>query len=136
MLFHTYLFIFAFLPATLLAFFLAAKVSKRLPIFVLIAGSLIFYAYWMPEVTLLLAGSIVFNYFAGLFLQGDADWTWTEPLVTERDDLFRAQAESFLEAATGQHSPLCSLEDGALALRVNLAALESGATGQRCKVGV
>jgi D-alanyl-lipoteichoic acid acyltransferase DltB (MBOAT superfamily) len=70
MLFHTYLFIFAFLPATLLAFFLAAKISKRLPIFILIAASLIFYAYWMPSVTLLLVGSIVFNYFAGLFLQG------------------------------------------------------------------
>ena len=73
---------------------------------------------------------------AGLFLHGDAEWTWTEPLVTERDDLFRAQAESFLEAATGQHPPLCSLEDGALALRVNLAALESGATGERCRIGV
>ncbi len=73
---------------------------------------------------------------AGLFLHGDADWTWTEPLVTERDDLFRAQAESFLEAATGQRPPVCSLEDGARALRVNLAALESGATGQRCQIGV
>jgi D-alanyl-lipoteichoic acid acyltransferase DltB (MBOAT superfamily) len=71
MLFHTYLFIFAFLPATLFAFFLAAKVSARLPIFVLIAASLVFYAYWMPQVTLLLLGSILFNYFAGLFLQSD-----------------------------------------------------------------
>ncbi|HVY90398.1 MAG TPA: MBOAT family protein [Hyphomonadaceae bacterium] len=69
MLFHTYLFIFAFLPATLFAFFVAAKVNKRLPIFVLIAASLAFYAYWKPEVTLLLIGSILFNYFAGLFLQ-------------------------------------------------------------------
>ena len=70
MLFHTYLFIFAFLPATLVAFFLAAKVSKRLPIFILIAASLIFYAYWMPSVTLLLVGSIVFNYFAGALPAG------------------------------------------------------------------
>jgi alginate O-acetyltransferase complex protein AlgI len=70
MLFHTYLFIFAFLPAALLAFFLAAKINKRLPVFVLIAASLVFYAYWMPAVTLLLIGSIVFNYLAGLYLQG------------------------------------------------------------------
>ena len=71
MLFHTHLFIFAFLPVALAAFYIAAKVNKRLPIFVLIAASLIFYAYWMPEVTLLLLGSIVFNYLAGLFLQSD-----------------------------------------------------------------
>ena len=71
MLFHTHLFIFGFLPVALAAFFIAAKVNKRLPVFVLIAASLIFYAYWMPEVTLLLLGSIVFNYLAGLFLQSD-----------------------------------------------------------------
>ncbi len=71
MLFHTHLFIFGFLPVALAAFFIAAKVNRRLPIFVLIAASLIFYAYWMPEVTLLLLGSIVFNYLAGLFLQSD-----------------------------------------------------------------
>jgi D-alanyl-lipoteichoic acid acyltransferase DltB (MBOAT superfamily) len=71
MLFHTYLFIFAFLPATLFAFFLAARLNRRLPIFVLIAASIAFYAYWKPEVTLLLLGSILFNYCAGLFLQSD-----------------------------------------------------------------
>ena len=63
---------------------------------------------------------------AGMFLMGDADWTWTEPLVEERDDLFRAQAENFLSAAIGQTPPLCTLEDGIRALRVSLAALRSG----------
>jgi predicted dehydrogenase len=62
---------------------------------------------------------------AGIFRRGDADWTWTEPLVTERDDLFRAQSQRFLAAASGNEAPLCSLEDGLAALRVNLAALES-----------
>jgi D-alanyl-lipoteichoic acid acyltransferase DltB (MBOAT superfamily) len=71
MLFHTYLFIFGFLPVTLLAFFVAAKINRKLPVFVLIAASLAFYAYWMPAVTLLLVGSIVFNYLAGLYLQSD-----------------------------------------------------------------
>ncbi len=71
MLFHTYLFIFGFLPATLIAFFVAARINHRLPIFVLIAASLVFYAYWMPAVTLLLIGSILFNYAAGAFLQSD-----------------------------------------------------------------
>jgi predicted dehydrogenase len=63
---------------------------------------------------------------AGMFLLGDPAWTWTEPLVAERDDLFRAQAESFLAAAVGQQPPICTLEDGVRALLVNLAALRSG----------
>lgn len=65
---------------------------------------------------------------AGMFLYGDPGWTWTEPLVAERDDLFRAQAENFVAAAVGQSPPLCTLEDGLLALKVNLAALRSGET--------
>jgi len=73
MLFHTYLFIFGFLPVTLIAFYVAAKINSKLPIFVLIVASLGFYAYWKPEVVLLLIGSIVFNYFAGLFLARDRE---------------------------------------------------------------
>jgi predicted dehydrogenase len=65
---------------------------------------------------------------AGMFLHGDPGWTWTEPLVAERDDLFRAQAESFLAAAVGQTPPLATLDDGIRALAVNLAALRSGET--------
>jgi alginate O-acetyltransferase complex protein AlgI len=71
MLFHTYLFIFGFLPVTLLAFFVAARINPRLPIFVLIAASLGFYAYWKPEVVALLLGSIAVNYASGLYLQSD-----------------------------------------------------------------
>ncbi|MEX2173591.1 MAG: Gfo/Idh/MocA family oxidoreductase [Pirellulaceae bacterium] len=71
---------------------------------------------------------------AGLFLLGDAEWTWTEPLVQERDDLFRAQAESFLAAIVGSQPPRCTLADGLAALRVNLAALESGARRLPCQV--
>ena len=63
---------------------------------------------------------------AGMILRGDPGWTWTEPLIAERDDLFRAQAESFLAAMVGRSPPLCTLDDGASALRVNLAALQSG----------
>jgi predicted dehydrogenase len=63
---------------------------------------------------------------AGMCLLGDADWTWTEPLVEERDDLFRAQAQNFLAAAIGQEPPLCTLDDGVRAVAVGLAALRSG----------
>ena len=51
---------------------------------------------------------------------------WTEPLASERDDLFRDQAQSFLSAAIGQEPPLCTFDDGMRALAVNLAALRSG----------
>ena len=63
---------------------------------------------------------------AGMCMLGDADWTWTEPLLAERDDLFRAQAQNFLSAAVGQEPPLCTFEDGLRALAVNLAAIKSG----------
>jgi len=62
----------------------------------------------------------------GMLRLGDSDWTWTEPLAAERDDLFREQAQSFLSAAVGQEPPLCTLGDGIRALKVNLAALRSG----------
>ena len=71
MLFHTYLFICGFLPATLLAYFVSARINRRLPIFVLIIASLAFYAYWKPVLVFLLIGSILFNYCVGLFLSGD-----------------------------------------------------------------
>jgi len=63
---------------------------------------------------------------AGICMLGDAGWTWTEPLVAERDDLFRAQAQSFLSTAVGGQPTVCTLDDGIRALAVNLAALRSG----------
>jgi hypothetical protein len=63
---------------------------------------------------------------AGIFMLGEGDWTWTEPLVTERDDLFRAQAQNFVSSIVKQEPPLCTLDDGVRALAVNLAALSSG----------
>lgn len=71
---------------------------------------------------------------AGIFRRGESDWAWTEPLVHERDDLFRAQAASFLAAAAGKQPPLCTLDDGLSALRVNLAALESGERQARIQI--
>jgi len=47
----------------------------------------------------------------------------------ERDVLFVRQAESFLDALEGRAAPLCRLEEGVHALRVNLAALASAEQG-------
>lgn len=51
-----------------------------------------------------------------------------EPLVVlERDTLFTAQAQAFLDAIEDKRAPLCSLAEGVQTLRVNLAALSSAA---------
>jgi predicted dehydrogenase len=50
-----------------------------------------------------------------------------EPL--ERDALFVAQANQFLDAVEGKRPVACSLDDGLQTLRVNLAALESADGG-------
>jgi predicted dehydrogenase len=47
----------------------------------------------------------------------------------ERDTLFVRQAEAFLDTLDGLHEPLCTLEEGAQTLRVNLGILESAARG-------
>jgi alginate O-acetyltransferase complex protein AlgI len=56
-------FLFIFLPLTLLVFFITARlVGKGAAAAWLAIASLIFYGYWRAEHTLLLAGSIAFNY--------------------------------------------------------------------------
>jgi len=62
-------------------------------------------------------------------------WLWAEHPETpwhvepiaplERDELFRRQADAFLDAVECQAQPLCSLQEGIQTLRVNLAALRS-----------
>lgn len=51
------------------------------------------------------------------------------PAGFERDHLFRAQMNHFLEVAAGKTPPLCSLEDGIYALKLAVAALESAKNG-------
>lgn len=66
MLFNSYSFIFAFLPVTLLGYFLLGKYKEgRLANAWLAAASLFFYGYWDIRFLPLLLGSIVVNYFLG-----------------------------------------------------------------------
>lgn len=62
MLFNSYEFIFAFLPLTLLGFFLAGRWSRPLALYWLSAVSLFFYAWWRPVNVLIIAPSIAVNY--------------------------------------------------------------------------
>jgi alginate O-acetyltransferase complex protein AlgI len=63
MLFNSYLFIFEFVPATILAFFVAAKISRNLALLALIIASLVFYSGW-SGLPWLVVVSFTFNYLA------------------------------------------------------------------------
>ena len=69
MLFNSTIFLFGFLPATLLLFFVFGRYSVRAARLWLAAASLFFYAWWNPPYLILLAISIIFNYGVGYLLQ-------------------------------------------------------------------
>ena len=52
----------------------------------------------------------------------------------ERNQLFVAQTRHFLEVVRGESEPICTLEDGVMALRLALAAYESQKTSQVVKL--
>lgn len=69
MLFNSYLFIFVFLPLTLLGYYLAAKWSQsRIAITWLVSSSLLFYGWYNPVYVVLISCSILFNYIVGIIL--------------------------------------------------------------------
>src|SRR5262245_16359286 len=65
MLFNSYIFLFGFLPITLLGYFVLALRSVRLGAGWLALASLVFYGYWDVRYVPLLLGSIVFNFLIG-----------------------------------------------------------------------
>ena len=69
MLFNSYIFIFLFLPITLLGFHILGKRGHyRLTISWLVAASLFFYGWWNPIYIGLIVGSVLFNYIFGFLL--------------------------------------------------------------------
>lgn len=63
MLFNSYLFIFLFLPATLLMVFLANHFKKaNIAALIVISASLFFYGWWNPPYLILLVSSITINF--------------------------------------------------------------------------
>jgi predicted dehydrogenase len=55
------------------------------------------------------------------------EWqTWSTSQKFERNEMFLAQMRHFLAVVRGEINPVCSLDDGIQALRIALAALESG----------
>jgi alginate O-acetyltransferase complex protein AlgI len=68
MLFNSHEFLFVFLPATVLGFYLIGRVSRQAAILWLILTSLLFYGWWRPLNILIIGPSIIVNYLLALFL--------------------------------------------------------------------
>lgn len=69
MLFNSFVFVFAFLPFSLLLTYGAGRRSQQAAKVVLLSMSLAFYAWWRPSQLPLLILSIAFNYVAGEWMQ-------------------------------------------------------------------
>jgi len=66
----------------------------------------------------------------GTLARGATEWTWHAAPVSERDQIYAAQATAFLDGCEGKPNPLCTLEEGIQTLRFNLAGLRSWQEGQ------
>jgi predicted dehydrogenase len=62
--------------------------------------------------------------------QGSADWSWQAAPVPDRDAIYLAQANAFLDGCEGRPQALCTLEEGIRTLRFNLAAFQSWQTNR------
>lgn len=65
MLFTSALFAFVYLPIVFTGFFALGRYSQRYAASWLFLASVVFYGYWMPKFTILLIGSICFNFWVG-----------------------------------------------------------------------
>src|SRR5271166_4765895 len=68
MLFNSQEFLFVFLPATLIGFYLLGAVHRRWAILWLILMSLVFYGWWRPVNILIIGPSILINFALASFL--------------------------------------------------------------------
>jgi D-alanyl-lipoteichoic acid acyltransferase DltB (MBOAT superfamily) len=75
MLFNSYIFLFAFLPLTLAAFYgLSAVRGPRAAKAWLIAASLVYYGWWNPFFVLPLLSSMMFNFAVGRLMARQDGW--------------------------------------------------------------
>jgi predicted dehydrogenase len=65
----------------------------------------------------------------GSMKRGENNWTWHTTKPLERDELFIAQANAFLNGMEGKPNQLCTFDEALQTLHFNRAALDSAATG-------
>ncbi|MCF7689088.1 MAG: Gfo/Idh/MocA family oxidoreductase [Cephaloticoccus sp.] len=65
---------------------------------------------------------------------GATEWTWETFPPLDRDGPFIIQANDFLDACTGQVTPMATLTEGIQAVKFNLACFESLRTGARATI--
>jgi len=65
-----------------------------------------------------------------VFRRGAAAWEHHQAAPRERDDIFIAQANAFLDGMHGRPTPLATLGEAVQTLKFNLAALESARSGK------
>ncbi len=65
----------------------------------------------------------------GFMKHGDQAWTWHVTAPLERDELFIAQANDFLDGMEGRPTPLATFEEAVQTLKFNQTALRSAANG-------
>ena len=68
MLFNAHIFIFLFLPAMLVSYYLLAKINVNFSKILLVAGSIFFYGWWEIIYVPILIGSIIVNFTIGNYL--------------------------------------------------------------------
>ena len=61
-------------------------------------------------------------------------WEWHTTAPLERDDIFIAQANAFLDGLAGKPADLCTFDEAVQTLKFNLAALESARSGKAVEI--
>ena len=72
----------------------------------------------------------------GVYPHGAAGWDYRPAPVKERDDLFVAEANAFLDGMGGAETDLSTVDEALQTLKFNLAALESWRSGKPLNIGV
>ena len=82
-------------------------------------------------------GSLAYEHHAqrwGCFPRGASNWEWHAATITDRDTLYIAQANAFLDGIKDKPTPLATLEEAVQTLKFNLAALESARSGKAVEI--
>jgi predicted dehydrogenase len=66
----------------------------------------------------------------GVFRRATNAWNWHQTAPLQRDDIFIAQANAFLDGLQGKQTDLCTFDEAVRTLKFNLAALESARSGK------